>query len=76
MQRRGIDAAAKQDVHAALLELAAEGVGVLLYSTDLDELVALADRVLVVVDGDIRRVVEGAELTRSTLLATAIGGRA
>ena len=73
---RGIDAAAKQDVHAALLELAAEGVGVLLYSTDLDELVALADRVLVVVDGDIRRVVEGAELTRSTLLATAIGGRA
>lgn len=73
---RGIDAAAKRDVHAALLALAAEGVGILLVSTDLDELVALSDRALVVVDGAVRRVVAGADLTRSTLLESAIGGRA
>lgn len=73
---RGIDVAAKKEVHATLRALASDGVAVVVASSDLDELVSLADRVLVLVDGAIRSTVEGGDVTRSALLTAAIGGRA
>jgi len=56
---RGIDVGAKAEIHARLLELAREGTAVLLASSDLPELLALCDRILVLRGG---RVV--AELSR------------
>ncbi|HHH28519.1 MAG TPA: sugar ABC transporter ATP-binding protein [Polyangiaceae bacterium] len=73
---RGIDVAAKRDVHEALRELAADGVAIVIVSSDLDELVTLADRALVLVDGSVNRTLAGDALTRSALLAAAIGGDA
>ena len=43
----GVDVGARAEIHAELREVAASGVGVLLYSSDIDELVSLSDRVLV-----------------------------
>jgi simple sugar transport system ATP-binding protein len=48
---RGLDVGAIESVHAYLREAAAEGVAVLLISEDLDEILALADRVVVVYEG-------------------------
>jgi general nucleoside transport system ATP-binding protein len=48
---RGLDVGAIESVHAYLREAAAEGVAVLLISEDLDEIRALADRVVVVYEG-------------------------
>ena len=48
---RGLDVGAIEAVHAYLREAAAEGVAVLLISEDLDEIIALADRVVVVYEG-------------------------
>jgi general nucleoside transport system ATP-binding protein len=48
---RGLDVGAIESVHAYLREAAAEGVAVLLISEDLDEIMALADRVVVVYEG-------------------------
>jgi ABC-type uncharacterized transport system ATPase subunit len=50
---RGLDVAAVEEVHRHLLEARAEGLGVLLIAEDLDEIVALADRIVVMFDGRI-----------------------
>jgi len=48
---RGLDVGAIETVHAYLREAAASGVGVLLLSEDLDEILALADRLVVIYEG-------------------------
>jgi ABC-type uncharacterized transport system ATPase subunit len=48
---RGLDVAGIETVHAYLRDAAAHGVGVLLISEDLDEILALADRVIVMYEG-------------------------
>jgi general nucleoside transport system ATP-binding protein len=50
---RGLDVAAIESVHRYLREAASAGVGVLLISEDLDEILALADRVAVIFEGAI-----------------------
>ena len=55
---RGLDVAATDSVRALLLEAAAGGVGILLISEDLDEILALADRIAVIYRGHIMGVVE------------------
>jgi simple sugar transport system ATP-binding protein len=50
---RGLDVSAIETVHGYLREAAAEGVGVLLLSEDLDEILALADRIAVMYEGAI-----------------------
>jgi simple sugar transport system ATP-binding protein len=50
---RGLDVAAIETVHAYLRDAAANGVGVLLISEDLDEILALADRIVVMYEGAI-----------------------
>jgi simple sugar transport system ATP-binding protein len=50
---RGLDVAAVADVHRHLLDARADGLGVLLIAEDLDEIVALADRIVVMFDGRI-----------------------
>jgi ABC-type uncharacterized transport system ATPase subunit len=50
---RGLDVAAIETVHAYLRDAAANGVGVLLISEDLDEIFALADRIVVMYEGSV-----------------------
>jgi len=50
---RGLDVAAIETVHRYLRDAAANGVGVLLISEDLDEILALADRIAVIYEGAI-----------------------
>lgn len=58
---RGLDVGAIETVRGLLLDVAAEGAGVLLITEELDEAIALADRILVIYEG---RIV-GEETTRS-----------
>ena len=51
---RGLDVGAIETVHAYLREAAAKGLAVFLISEDLDEIRALADRILVMYEGEIR----------------------
>jgi general nucleoside transport system ATP-binding protein len=51
---RGLDVRAAADVHARLREAAQAGAAVVMYSSDLDEVLALASRVLVMFDGRLR----------------------
>jgi simple sugar transport system ATP-binding protein len=50
---RGLDVGAIETVHTYLREAASDGVGVLLISEDLDEILTLADRIVVMYEGAI-----------------------
>ena len=60
---RGVDIGTKTQIYAIIVELAASGMGIILYSTDAHELVELAHRVIVMIDGRITAELAGDELT-------------
>ncbi len=61
---RGLDVHATRFVHDRLRAAAASGVGVLLYSADLDEVLSVADRVVVMARGSVIPVPSGADRER------------
>ena len=69
---RGIDVGTKQELYGLLRQLASEGVAVLLYSTDYEELIGLCDRVLIMYGGAITRVLEGDAITETNIVAAAL----
>jgi ribose transport system ATP-binding protein len=70
---RGIDVGAKQEIYELMRRLAAEGNGILFFSTDLAEVVGLCDRALVMYEGAIARELRGAALTEANLVSAAVG---
>ena len=64
---RGLDIGATEYVHARLLEQREQGTATLLISEDLDEVLALSDRILVIFEGRIMGDVPRAEATAEKL---------
>jgi ribose transport system ATP-binding protein len=69
---RGIDVGTKQEMYQLLRKLADAGAAIIFYSTDYDELIGCCDRVLVLYDGAVKRVLVGAEITERALVASAL----
>jgi len=69
---RGIDVAVKAEVHRMISELAAQGVSILLISSELPEILALSDRVLVMDTGRVKRVIERSDATQETIMSAAL----
>lgn len=55
---RGIDVGSKAEIHKILNKIAGEGVGIILISSEIDELTALSDRIIVLNSGRIGEVIE------------------
>jgi ribose transport system ATP-binding protein len=72
---RGIDVGAKSEIYRIINELAAQGAGVLLISSEIEELIGLCDRILVMAAGKITDCVERAEFDRERILRSALGAR-
>ncbi|AZM64098.1 MULTISPECIES: sugar ABC transporter ATP-binding protein [unclassified Streptomyces] len=70
---RGIDVGAKAEVQKLVDELAADGLGVLLISSDLEELIEGSDRVVVLKDGAVVGELTGDEVTEDKLMRTIAG---
>ena len=70
---RGIDVGTKAEVHRLLSELAADGLAVLMISSDLPEVLGMADRVLVMHEGRLAADIPRAEATEETVMAAATG---
>ena len=64
---RGVDIGATEYVHAQLLEQREKGTAILLISEDLDEVMALSDRIAVIYEGQIMGIVDGEEATPEQL---------
>lgn len=71
----GVDAGGRADVGQILRDATAAGMGVLVIDTDLEELVGLVDRALVMRQGRVAATFEGGELTRQNLMNAYHGGR-
>ena len=70
---RGVDVGAREDIYEALRELASNGVGVLVVTSDYEEAFQVADRVYVMTKGAIVAELEGDEITTGALLELAGG---
>jgi ribose transport system ATP-binding protein len=71
----GVDVGSKVEIYELIGALAEKGAGVLILSTDLTELLGIADRILVLYRGRIMREVEPASFTEAELLAEIAGSR-
>jgi simple sugar transport system ATP-binding protein len=72
---RGLDVAGIETVHSYLRQAASEGVGVLLISEDLDEILALADRVVVMYEGAVAGERDAATATAEDIGLLMAGGK-
>jgi rhamnose transport system ATP-binding protein len=70
---QGVDVGAKSEVHALMTELAAQGVAILLISSELPEVLGMSDRIAVMYDGTIAAMLDRAEATQEKILALALG---
>jgi len=70
---RGIDLGAKRDIYALLNQLAADGVAVVMLSTEVDEHIELMDRVLVFREGTVGALLDRDQLSRKALVAAFFG---
>ena len=70
---RGIDVGAKAEVQKLVDELAADGLGVLLISSDLEELIEGSDRVVVLKDGAVVGELSGDDVTEDNLMRAIAG---
>ena len=70
---RGIDAAARGDVYAVLNKLRESGVSILLISSDMEEVVELADRAVVMFQGRINSEFQKGDITQDNLMSAAFG---
>ncbi len=69
---RGVDVGAKAQIHQRIRELAASGVAVLVVSSEIPEVLALADRVLVMREGRIAGELQRADASPETILGLAL----
>jgi rhamnose transport system ATP-binding protein len=72
---RGIDVGTKAEVHRLLSDLAGQGVAVLMISSELPEILGMADRVLVMHEGQLTVELSRSEATEQTVMLAATGQR-
>lgn len=70
---RGIDIGAKAEVHALLNRLASEGVSIIVVSSDLPEILAVSDRVVVLKEGRISGILGRHDATQERVMLAATG---
>jgi ABC-type sugar transport system ATPase subunit len=70
---RGVDVASRAEIYVKIQELARRGVGIVLISSDLPELIGLCDRILVMHQGRLAGEVRRPEFSEELILSYATG---
>lgn len=70
---QGVDVGVKADIYAQLSDLASRGLGVLIYSSDEDELTLICDRVLVMGRGEIVAEFASDTISRDGIIEAMVG---
>jgi len=70
---RGIDVGAKAEIYRLLRRLAHDGVSILMISSDMEEILQIGDRVAVMHEGRLTRIVERADCTEQLIMTLAVG---
>jgi D-xylose transport system ATP-binding protein len=69
---RGVDVGAKYEIYKLMFELAAQGMSIIMVSSELAEVLGISDRVLVMGEGQLRGDFANDGLTQEMLLAAAL----
>lgn len=70
---RGIDVGAKSEIHNLLRRLAEEGIGVIIVSSELPEVIGVSDRVVVIHEGHLSGVIEKNDISEENIMLLASG---
>lgn len=70
---RGIDVGAKSEIYTLMSKIAANGTGIIMASSELPELLAMCDRILVMHEGRIVREVDASNASQLNVMAAATG---
>lgn len=69
---RGIDVGAKFEVYELMIKLAQQGIGVIMISSELPEVIGISDRVIIMREGKLSGELKGCDLTEEKILSYAI----
>ena len=69
---RGVDVATKAELYRVITDLAREGLAVLVVSSELEELMGICSRILVMREGELVFEIDGAQATEQELLRHAV----
>ncbi|WP_054937323.1 sugar ABC transporter ATP-binding protein [Moorella stamsii] len=72
---RGVDVGAKSEIYQIMKELAANGVGIIMVSSDLPEIIGMSDRIYVTHQGEITAELKKSEATEELIMQYATGTR-
>ena len=70
---RGIDVGAKAEIYRLMRELADHGVGILMISSDMEEVIGVSDRVAVMHEGRIAGFLDRSQLSEHAIMTLAVG---
>jgi ribose transport system ATP-binding protein len=71
---KGVDVGAKEEIYGIINRLAESGVGILLASSEMPELIGLSDRIVIMRDGTTVAELAAEEANEEAILRSAIGG--
>ena len=70
---RGIDVGSKEEIYRLMNDLAGQGKSIIMISSELPELIAMSDRVLIMKNGTLAGEVSGSDINEETILSYSIG---
>ncbi len=70
---QGVDVGAKAEIHGLMVELAEQGLAILMISSELPEILGMSDRVAVMRGGRVVAMLERADATQERVMALALG---
>ncbi|MFC0470961.1 sugar ABC transporter ATP-binding protein [Halalkalibacter kiskunsagensis] len=70
---RGIDVGAKVEIYKLLRELSQQGIGIIVVSSELPEVIGMSDRVVVMHEGNVTGVLDGEDLNEEKIMTLASG---
>ena len=71
---RGVDIGAKKEIYDVINDMAAKGVAVIMVSSELPEVLGMSDRIMVIREGEVRGIIDGADADQAKVMTLATGG--
>ena len=71
---RGVDIGAKKEIYTVINDMAAKGVAVIMVSSELPEVLGMSDRIMVVHEGHVTGIIDGATADQAKVMTLATGG--
>ena len=73
---RGIDVGSKHEIYQIMADLTAQGVGIIMISSELPEILGMSDRIMVMRQGTIVKELSRAEASEEAIMSYAVGSEA